>query len=44
MPAPRTDCHVILRYFNVAGADPLGRSGQSTGEATHLIKVASEPR
>ena len=34
--------HVILRYFNVAGADPLGRSGQSTKAATHLIKVAVE--
>src|SRR6266568_7131696 len=34
--------HVILRYFNVAGADPLGRSGQSTRGATHLIKVAVE--
>jgi UDP-glucose 4-epimerase len=32
--------YVILRYFNVAGADPQGRSGQSTPEATHLIKVA----
>ena len=32
--------HVILRYFNVAGADPKGRTGQSTPEATHLIKVA----
>jgi UDP-glucose 4-epimerase len=32
----------ILRYFNVAGADPLGRSGQSTARATHLIKVASQ--
>ncbi len=31
---------VVLRYFNVAGADPLGRSGQSTRNATHLIKVA----
>ena len=30
----------ILRYFNVAGADPKGRSGQSTPQATHLIKVA----
>lgn len=30
----------ILRYFNVAGADPKGRLGQSTPEATHLIKVA----
>ena len=33
---------VALRYFNVAGADPLGRSGQSTPRATHLIKVAAE--
>src|SRR6185312_11213431 len=32
--------HVILRYFNVAGADPNGRTGQSTPNATHLIKVA----
>lgn len=31
---------VTLRYFNVAGADPLGRAGQSTPQATHLIKVA----
>lgn len=34
--------HVILRYFNVAGADPGGRLGQSTPGATHLIKVALE--
>ena len=34
--------HLILRYFNVAGADPLGRTGQSTRGATHLIKVAVE--
>ena len=34
--------HVILRYFNVAGADPQGRLGQSTPEATHLIKVACQ--
>ncbi|SDR46988.1 UDP-glucose 4-epimerase [Rhizobiales bacterium GAS113] len=32
--------HVVLRYFNVAGADPKGRSGQSTPRATHLIKAA----
>lgn len=32
--------HVALRYFNVAGADPQGRLGQSTPNATHLIKVA----
>ena len=31
-----------LRYFNVAGADPKGRSGQSTAGATHLIKIAAE--
>jgi UDP-glucose 4-epimerase len=34
--------HAVLRYFNVAGADPLGRTGQSTAGATHLIKVACE--
>ena len=34
--------HVILRYFNVAGADPQQRTGQSTRGATHLIKVAVE--
>jgi UDP-glucose 4-epimerase len=33
---------VVLRYFNVAGADPDGRTGQSTPQATHLIKVACE--
>ena len=32
--------YVALRYFNVAGADPLQRSGQSTPKATHLIKIA----
>ncbi len=32
----------VLRYFNVAGADPQGRSGQSSPEATHLIKVACQ--
>ena len=31
--------YTALRYFNVAGADPKGRSGQSTDNATHLIKV-----
>jgi UDP-glucose 4-epimerase len=31
-----------LRYFNVSGAEPQGRSGQSTAGATHLIKVAVE--
>ncbi len=31
---------VVLRYFNVAGADPKGRLGQSTPKATHLIKRA----
>jgi UDP-glucose 4-epimerase len=34
--------HVILRYFNVAGADRAGRLGQDTPHATHLIKVACE--
>jgi UDP-glucose 4-epimerase len=34
--------HVILRYFNVAGADPGLRTGQSTRGSTHLIKVAVE--
>src|SRR5271165_1293145 len=34
--------YVILRYFNVAGADPAGRSGQSTARATHLIKAACQ--
>jgi UDP-glucose 4-epimerase len=32
----------ILRYFNVAGADPKGRTGQVKENATHLIKVACE--
>jgi UDP-glucose 4-epimerase len=32
--------YVALRYFNVAGADPKGRAGQSSPNATHLIKVA----
>jgi UDP-glucose 4-epimerase len=32
--------YVVLRYFNVAGADPKGRLGQSTPNATHLIKRA----
>jgi UDP-glucose 4-epimerase len=32
----------ILRYFNVAGADPHGRAGQSSRAATHLIKIAVE--
>lgn len=43
------DCHAAyglnyaaLRYFNVAGADPKGRSGQSSPRASHLIKVASQ--
>jgi UDP-glucose 4-epimerase len=31
-----------LRYFNVAGADPAGRSGQVSKDATHLIKIAAE--
>ena len=35
-------CYVALRYFNVAGADPKGRTGQSTPRATHLIKRACQ--
>lgn len=34
--------YCALRYFNVAGADPEGRSGQSTVGATHLIKIGVE--
>ncbi len=34
--------YVALRYFNVAGADPKGRTGQSTPKATHLIKIAAQ--
>jgi UDP-glucose 4-epimerase len=34
--------YMALRYFNVAGADPRGRSGQSTPQATHLIKAATQ--
>lgn len=34
--------YCALRYFNVAGADPESRTGQSTAGATHLIKVAVE--
>ena len=33
---------VALRYFNVAGADPQGRSGQATKNATHVIEVAGQ--
>jgi UDP-glucose 4-epimerase len=33
---------IALRYFNVAGADPQGRAGQSTTRPTHLIKIACE--
>jgi len=34
--------YIALRYFNVAGADPQGRTGQSSANATHLIKVACQ--
>jgi UDP-glucose 4-epimerase len=34
--------YAALRYFNVAGADPAGRTGQSTPRATHLIKRACQ--
>jgi len=42
LSAARDMRHVILRYFNVAGCDPDGFIGQSTKNATLLIKVASE--
>lgn len=46
MLADTAKAHAInycaLRYFNVAGADPQARTGQSTAGATHLIKVAVE--
>jgi UDP-glucose 4-epimerase len=32
----------VLRYFNVAGADPQKRTGQSTPQASHLIKAACQ--
>jgi UDP-glucose 4-epimerase len=34
--------YAVLRYFNVAGADPQGRTGQSSPRATHLIKRAAQ--
>ena len=34
--------YIILRYFNVAGADPLRRTGQRSKQATHLLKIACE--
>jgi UDP-glucose 4-epimerase len=34
--------HCVLRYFNVAGADPAGRTGQSSPKSGHLIKMASQ--
>ncbi len=34
--------YVVLRYFNVAGADPQGRVGLATAGATHLLKIAVE--
>ena len=34
--------YVVLRYFNVAGADPQGRTGLATTGATHLLKIAVE--
>lgn len=34
--------YVALRYFNVAGADPKGRAGQSAPNATHLIKIGAQ--
>jgi len=35
---------MILRYFNVAGADPLGRTGHSATGATHSSRSRSKPR
>jgi UDP-glucose 4-epimerase len=40
--ANKTFKYIALRYFNVAGADPEGRIGQSFPKATHLIKAACE--
>ena len=40
--AARDFSYVALRYFNVAGADPRGRSGQATTNASHVIEVASQ--
>jgi len=34
--------YIVLRYFNVAGADPLARMGLATNGATHLLKIAVE--
>ena len=34
--------YVALRYFNVAGADPAGRSGETPPESTHIVKIACE--
>ena len=34
--------YVVLRYFNVAGADPQARIGLATVGATHLLKIAVE--
>ena len=34
--------YIILRYFNVAGADPKGRTGQISQPASHLIRIATE--
>ncbi len=40
--ANKTFKYIALRYFNVAGADPEGKIGQSFPKATHLIKAACE--
>lgn len=42
MAAAHDMTFAALRYFNVAGGDPKGRVGQSTANATHLIKVACQ--
>jgi len=36
--------YCALRYFNVAGADPLGRTGPSGASSTHLVKLPSKQR
>src|SRR5262249_58907189 len=35
--------YVVLRYFNVAGADPRARIGLATHGATHLLNIAVAP-
>jgi UDP-glucose 4-epimerase len=42
LAAERGLTYGILRYFNVAGADPAGRTGETPPEVTHLINAASQ--